>query len=143
MQHPFRTLQFETASPLQVKQPVGALSETLAGTSTAETRGLAQKLIFCCGFVSVPDPSGLDIQGNIAKLETSSAFQNARQLVSQCLSVSVSQCLSVSVSQCLILKRYQLCGQVCQERYEAAIARTAVNCSCKTGRVRLVSSGFF
>lgn len=24
----------------QVKQPVGALSETLAGTSTAETRGL-------------------------------------------------------------------------------------------------------
>lgn len=26
-------------SALQVKQPVGALSETLAGTSTAETRG--------------------------------------------------------------------------------------------------------
>eukprot|EP00913_Durusdinium_trenchii_P029850 g27972.t1 len=44
----------------QVKQPVGALSETLAGTSTAETRGL-------------------DIQGNIAKMETSQAFQNARQ----------------------------------------------------------------
>jgi len=44
----------------QVKQPVGALSETLAGTSTAETRGL-------------------NIQGNIAKMETSQAFQNARQ----------------------------------------------------------------
>jgi len=44
----------------KVSQPVGALSETLAGTSTAETRGLS-------------------IQGDIAKFETSSAFQNARQ----------------------------------------------------------------
>jgi len=39
----------------KVKQPVGALSETLAGTQ------------------------GLSIQGDIAKFETSSAFQNARQ----------------------------------------------------------------
>eukprot|EP00437_Effrenium_voratum_P001462 CAMPEP_0181430254 /NCGR_PEP_ID=MMETSP1110-20121109/17625_1 /TAXON_ID=174948 /ORGANISM="Symbiodinium sp., Strain CCMP421" /LENGTH=792 /DNA_ID=CAMNT_0023553557 /DNA_START=155 /DNA_END=2533 /DNA_ORIENTATION=+ len=45
----------------KVQQPVGALSETLAGTTTTETRGL-------------------NIQGNIAKLETSSAFQSARQL---------------------------------------------------------------
>jgi len=44
----------------KVKQPVGALSETLAGTKTAESRGLS-------------------IQDNIAKLETSEAFQNARQ----------------------------------------------------------------
>eukprot|EP00930_Biecheleria_cincta_P033735 TRINITY_DN23366_c0_g2_i1.p1 TRINITY_DN23366_c0_g2~~TRINITY_DN23366_c0_g2_i1.p1 ORF type:complete len:861 (-),score=153.19 TRINITY_DN23366_c0_g2_i1:93-2675(-) len=44
----------------QVQQPVGALSNTLAGTSATETRGLA-------------------IQGDIARLETSEAFQNARQ----------------------------------------------------------------
>jgi len=43
----------------QVQQPVGALSETLAGTQ-AESRGLS-------------------IQDNIAKIETSDAFQNARQ----------------------------------------------------------------
>jgi len=44
----------------QVQRPVGALSNTLAGTSAKETRGLS-------------------IQGDIAKLETSEAFQNARQ----------------------------------------------------------------
>lgn len=35
----FSTLRPGMTSALQVKQPVGALSETLAGTSTAETRG--------------------------------------------------------------------------------------------------------
>jgi len=42
-----------------VEQPVGALSETLAGTETQAT--------------------GLSIQDNIARIETSDAFQNARQ----------------------------------------------------------------
>jgi len=42
-----------------VKTPVGALSETLAGTQA--------------------EPRGLSIQDNIAKLETSNAFQSARQ----------------------------------------------------------------
>eukprot|EP00933_Yihiella_yeosuensis_P052959 TRINITY_DN51118_c0_g1_i1.p1 TRINITY_DN51118_c0_g1~~TRINITY_DN51118_c0_g1_i1.p1 ORF type:complete len:861 (+),score=206.74 TRINITY_DN51118_c0_g1_i1:103-2685(+) len=46
----------------KVQTPVGALSETLAGTSVQE--GNAR---------------GLDIQGNIAKVETSNAFQAARQ----------------------------------------------------------------
>lgn len=44
----------------QVQQPVGALSETLAGTQAGESRGLS-------------------IQDNIAKIETSDAFQSARQ----------------------------------------------------------------
>uniref|UniRef100_A0A7S2AIG5 1-deoxy-D-xylulose-5-phosphate synthase n=1 Tax=Alexandrium andersonii TaxID=327968 RepID=A0A7S2AIG5_9DINO len=43
----------------QVEQPVGALSETLAGTSESE-------------------PTGLRIQDNIARFETSEAFQSAR-----------------------------------------------------------------
>jgi len=45
----------------QVQRPVGALSDTLAGTKAPDTT------------------RGLDVQGNIAKFETSEAFQNARQ----------------------------------------------------------------
>jgi len=48
----------------QVQKPVGALSETLAGTSAAAEQG-----------------RGLQIQGDLAKIETSEGFQRGRQFL--------------------------------------------------------------
>eukprot|EP00438_Fugacium_kawagutii_P036144 Skav228013 [mRNA] locus=scaffold1073:69655:77874:+ [translate_table: standard] len=64
----------------KVKQPVGALSETLAGTSTEETRGL-------------------NIQGNIAKLETSQAFQNAREFAKNATKQLLPEQLSTAAAK--------------------------------------------